>query len=123
MDKVNQINETIDNYNATPEYLENLVVSETDMTRYIIGTIAGLDNPLTPSQMGSMAFKYELEKTTKEQIQKHRDEVLSTKLDDIKAMKEMVGKILAQNIHCVYGNEDKVQQNKDLFKNVMQIIK
>ncbi|MBN1638440.1 MAG: insulinase family protein [Ignavibacteriales bacterium] len=117
------LKETFENYNATPDYLEELVVSETDMTRYIIGTIAGLDNPLTPSQMGNMALKYELEKTIKEQIQKEREEVLSTTLADIKAMKEMVQKILAQNIHCVYGNEDKVQANKDLFFDVMQIIK
>ncbi|MBN2572502.1 MAG: insulinase family protein [Ignavibacteriales bacterium] len=117
------LKETIANYNATPDYLEKLVVSETDMTRYIIGTIAGLDNPLTPSQMGNMAFKYELENTTKEQIQKHRDEVLSTTLADIKTMKEMIQKILAQNIHCVYGNEDKVQSNKDLFNSVTQIVR
>lgn len=117
------LKETIENYNTTPDYLENLVLSEADMTRYIIGTIAGLDNPITPSQMGNTAFKYELEKTTKEQIQKHREEVLSTTLDDIKEMKEMVQKILDKNLICVYGNEDKIQENKDLFFDIIKILR
>jgi presequence protease len=110
------LKETLDNYDAIPNYLDKLEVNEKDMTRYIIGTIANLDNPLTPQQKGNAALKYYLEKMTAADIQKDRDEVLSTTLADIKGLKNLTADILKQNSYCVYGSEDKLKESKDIFK-------
>lgn len=109
------LKETLANYEAIPDYLDKLEVDDKEMTRYIIGTISNLDNPLTPSQKGNVAVRYYLEKTTPENIQKDRDEVLSVTLQDIKAFKKMVADVLNQKTFCVYGNEEKVKSAKDIF--------
>lgn len=114
---------TIDNYNATPEYLKNFEASETDMTRYIIGTISKLDVPLTAQQKGMYAFNYYLTKTTRDQLQKEREEILATKVADIKGFSAMIQKILDQKTLCVYGNTEKINAEKTSLKQLIKIEK
>ena len=49
------LKETLNNYNNTVGYLKNFNADDKAMTRYIIGTISGLDRPLTPSGKGDLA--------------------------------------------------------------------
>jgi Zn-dependent M16 (insulinase) family peptidase len=93
------------------------------MTRYIIGTIANLDNLMTPSEKGDLAFRRYMEKTSKEALQKDRDAVLSTTPQDIQLMSPVLAKILGQQVYCVYGNEDKLKANKSLFKSLVTLQK
>ena len=115
------LSETIKNYDNTPEYLEKFDADAKEMTRYIIGTISRMDGPMTASQKGNRAIKYYFEKTTPEELKAEREAVLSTTPEDIKEMKKMVEDILSQNAICVYGNEEKVSENADLFKDVITL--
>ncbi|MCL6098586.1 MAG: insulinase family protein [Bacteroidetes bacterium] len=109
------LKETLANYNAIPDYLDKLEVDDKEMTRYIIGTISNLDNPLTPSQKGNVAVRYYLEKTKPEDIQRDRDAVLNVTVQDVKSFKKMVAEVLNQKTFCVYGNEEKLKSAKDIF--------
>ena len=60
---------------------------------------------------------------TREFMQKQRDEVLSTTAQDISGMKTMVEELMKQDMYCVYGNNDKIEQNKDLFMEVIDPIR
>lgn len=113
--------ETIENYNNTPGYLDEFEADEKTMTRYIIGTISRIDGPMTASQKGSRAFQYHFENTSPEWLKAEREAILSTTADDLKGMKKMVEDILAQDAICVYGNEAKVQENADLFGDVVSL--
>ena len=117
------LKETLDNYNAIPDYLDKLEVNDKDMTRYIIGTVSGLDRPLTPSQKGETAVNNYLQRIKPEDIQRDRDEVITTTLPDVKGMKKMVSDILGQNAFCVYGNEEKIKSQTDLFGKVENLSK
>ncbi len=114
--------ETFANYRAVPEYLHNFEADDKTMTRYIIGTISGLDTPLTPTQKGNLALQYYYEKTSPEMLQAERDAVLATTPQDIRAMEKMVQDILDQNAYCVYGNEEKIKAAADVFKTVVPLV-
>ncbi len=117
------LGETLANYKATIDYLSKFSADSTAMTRYIIGTIANLDYPLTPSGKGDMAFRWYLEKTNLEEIQGDRDAVLATTAEDIRNMRDDITKVLDQNVFCVYGNSEKIKFNKALFKNLVVLQK
>jgi Zn-dependent M16 (insulinase) family peptidase len=117
------LKETLDNYQGTIDYLAKFKADSLTMTRYIIGTIANLDYLMTPSEKGDLAFRRYMENTSKEAIQKDRDEVLSTTPEDISKMSAVVAKVLGQQVFCVYGNEDKLKANKNLFKNLVTLQK
>lgn len=115
------LTETLVNYSNTPAFLSSLDLDDTEMTRFIIGTISGMDRPLTSSQRGGVAVARFFSKTSRAQLQSERDAVLSTTLADIKAYDQMVADILNNSTICVYGNEDKLKQNKKLFEKLIVI--
>lgn len=117
------LKKTFENYSGTVEYLKNFNPSESEMNRYIIGSIARMDMPMSPFQEGNTALKYYYSKTKPEEIQKERDDVLSTSKQDIVNNISMIEAILKQNNVCVYGNENTVNESKDLFNNVSKIVK
>jgi Zn-dependent M16 (insulinase) family peptidase len=117
------LKETLDIYARMPEYLNNFKADEKAMTRFIIGTISGLDQPRTPSQKGNLAVQNYFEKTTPEELKSEREAVLNTTAEDIKGMSKFVQDILDQDAICVYGNEAKINKNKELFGSVVRLTK
>lgn len=113
--------ETFENYNNTPNYLDKFDANSKEMTRYIIGTIARMDGPMTASQRGKRAIDYYFSKTTVEELKAEREAVLATTPEDIKGMKKMIEDILSQDAICVYGNEEKVEENAKLFGNTITL--
>ncbi len=115
------LKETLENFSTTPEFLKNFEADETTMTRFIIGTISRMDRPLTPSQKGNVAFRRYFEKTDHVYVQKERDAVITTTPEDIRNFEKMISEILDQDAICVYGNEEKIEENKDLFGELIEI--
>ena len=58
------------------EYLENFTVSERDMTKYIIGTISNIDQPMTPATKGDRSMNLYMNHVSAEMIRKEREEIL-----------------------------------------------
>ena len=117
------LSESLKIYNETPDYLADFEADEKAMTRYIIGTISNMDYPETPSMKANTALSRYFNGITREFMQKQRDEVLSTTAQDISGMKTMVEELMKQDMYCVYGNNDKIEQNKDLFMEVIDPIR
>jgi Zn-dependent M16 (insulinase) family peptidase len=113
------LKETLDAYKGTVDYLMGFEADEKAMTRFIIGTIAGMDGPETPSMKGNMALTRFLEGRTAAEQQADRDAVLSTTAADISGMSELVKAVLDKNYYCVYGNSDKIEANRNLFSGLI----
>ncbi|MBN2480279.1 MAG: insulinase family protein [Bacteroidales bacterium] len=117
------LKETLDNFDETVDYLREFQADLTDMTRFIIGTIARMDRPLTPEAKGNLAFRRYLEGVRQEEIQNDRNAILSASSEDIRNMTDAVTKILDQDVWCVYGNEEKLKENRTLFRELLTIQK
>ncbi len=110
--------ETKEIFEKTPEYIKNFEADERDMTKYIIGTISGMDTPLTPSLLSLRNLSAYLTGMTYERLQQERDEVLSATAEDIRALAEPVAALLKQDYFCVVGNEDNIKANEKLFDEI-----
>ncbi|MCG8412381.1 MAG: insulinase family protein [Bacteroidales bacterium] len=117
------LKETVTNFDATPEFLKNFEADKQTMDRFIIGTVSRLERPTTASERGNIATRNYFNKTTKELVQAERDAVLSTTVEDIKSFEKMIKDILEQNAICVYGNNQKIKENKSLFKTTYNVTK
>ena len=73
-------------FEKTVDYVEQFDAGERDMTKYIIGTISEMDTPLTPAAEGTRSMSAWLTRTTEEDLQKIRDEVLDASPADIRAL-------------------------------------
>lgn len=105
-------------YNKTDEYLRNFTVDERDMTKFIIGTISGMDTPMNPSAKGARSLSAYLSGVTELDLQKERDQVLSAGVQEIRNLADIVKAILDANLICVIGNENKIVEDKELFKTI-----
>ncbi len=115
------LQQTIATYDAIPQYLNGFDVEQARMTRFIIGTVADLDYPLTPSQRGSMAIRRYLEKVTQADMQAERDAVLSVTAADIRGFEKLVADVLAEDAVCVYGNKEKIEKEAAALKKVISL--
>jgi len=87
----------------------------------IIGTISDWDQPLDPNQKGQVAVNRSLRGLSQEELQKNRDEILSTSVEDLRAFSSLVKEIMGQGYLCVVGNEKKIEEQKELFKKILSL--
>ncbi|WP_433745358.1 insulinase family protein [Paenibacillus amylolyticus] len=110
-------------YEEIPQYLTDFRADEREMTRYIIGAIQDLDTPRTPYGEGAFSLECYLSNVTEADLQQERDEVLSTKESDIIGFAELLSAILEQQQRCVIGNENKIEEQKQMFDETLDLIK
>lgn len=115
--------ETIKVYENLPEYLDKFTADEEEMTKNIIGTIGAMDAPLTPAAQGRKAIALYLNNISDEALKKERDEVINCKEQDIRDLKDTIAAILEADSLCVVGNENKIEENKEIFKNTVSLFK
>lgn len=112
---------TFDVYAGVPAYLREFHADEKEMTKYIIGTISGLDTPMNPSAQGSLALAAYMNRVTEEALQRERDQVLDATAEDIRKLADVVEAVLKQNNICVVGSESAIEENKELFLNITEL--
>ena len=107
---------TLDVYDGVVDYLKNFTVSERDMTKYIIGTMSGIDQPMTPASKGERSMNLYMNKVSAEMIREERNQILDAEQDDIRALYKVAKAVLQADQMCVIGGEDKIEEEKELFK-------
>jgi Zn-dependent M16 (insulinase) family peptidase len=108
-------------YEGVVDYLRNFKVSERDMTKYIIGTMSNLDQPMTPVAKGDRSMNLYMNHVKEEMIREERNQILDAKEEDIRALADVVAAALACNQLCVIGGEEKIEEQKDLFMEVKNL--
>lgn len=109
---------TNDIFNATVDYIRDFDCSERDMTKYVIGTVGTMDTPLTPSQEGERSLSCYIQGLSFQEIQGDRDAVLSATPQDIRALSGHISSMMDENILCVVGSEDAIEEDAGLFDTV-----
>jgi len=116
-----QLEKTLEAFDQAAEYIKNFEADPRDFTRFILGTINGTEPQRSPEEKGTTAFTNYIEGITYQDLQNERDEILSVTLDDIRNMSKMVADIMGKNCYCVYGNDAKLEESKQLFKKLIKV--
>ena len=112
------LTETLAVFDGTADYLAGFDASEREMDKYIIGTMSNIDTPLTPQMKGSAAATCWLRGITEADRQKARDEILDTRQKDVQKLAGLVKDCMEQNVICVFGGQEKINEHKDVFGEV-----
>ncbi len=115
------LTETLDVYDGAADYFRSFDTDEREIRKYVIGTVSRLDHPLTPSMKGEVAAERYIRGIEHEDVQKVRDEILSTGNRDIRECADLIGESMHQNRLCVLGNEGKIRESSDLFNDLVQV--
>lgn len=109
------LKETLDVFDGTGDYIRHFEASDREMDKFIIGTMSGIDTPLTPQMKGSAAATCWLRGISKADRQLNRNQILDARQQDIRAMADLVDACMKDNVICVFGGQEKIEANKDVF--------
>ena len=123
------LKETIDTINKIPEYLKNFNADEKEMTNYVIGAVGKADNAndalakiIGPAADGIVADSLYITGTKQSDLQKEREELISTKAEDIRDFAPVIDALLKENYLTVVGGETKIKENKKNFMTIKDLV-
>jgi Zn-dependent M16 (insulinase) family peptidase len=101
---------TLDNYDHTVQFLRDLDLSESELTKSIIGTIGGFDAYLLPDAKGYQSMLRHLTHYTDDIRQQTRDEVLGASVQDFKQFADVLERVAQHGEIVVLGSADAIQK-------------
>lgn len=115
------LTESLEAYRGISRFIESLDMDERELTKYIIGTISPMDQPLTASMENDKMLSIYHSEITHDDIIKSRHEVLDTTLDSLKVYRELYQKVFTDERICVLGGSDKVDEAKEVFDTIRDL--
>lgn len=115
------LTETLSVYDNSGEFFRNLKLNKRDLTKFIIGTIGDHDSPMSVSSKGRLSNLYYFQEISQSYLQKIREEILDTTLTDLHNVAPIIDAVTGDNIYCIIGNEEKINENKEIFKKIIKI--
>lgn len=116
------LQQTLDTFAKTGDFLRGFDADERTMTKYIIGAVSGLDQPMTPFVFGRYSLSAFLTGLSDEQIQQERDEVLDCTPEKIRALADYVDAVMDDGCLCVVGSDAKLRDNSSLFGEIRRLV-
>ena len=101
---------TIDEFDQTARFLDNIQLKGDELTKSIIGTIGDIDKYRLPDAKGYTSMVRHLLGETDEDRQQMREEVLSTTEADFKAFARVLESVKETGIVKVLGSESTIRE-------------
>lgn len=115
------LSETLETYKGVADYLRTFDVSEREMTKYVIGTMAPAETQFTPFMKGEQAMMHRLCGITKEDRIRVRKEIVECTVEDIRKLANLIDCVMGAPYLCVMGSEGKIEAEKALFDTVVSL--
>lgn len=116
-----KLRESLAAYKGLAAWLKQVDFTERELNKYVIGTISGMDVPLTSSMKLDTAVNAYLKRVPDAVRQQVRDEVLQVTNADLRQLGQVVDDMLSDGYICVVGGKQIIEENKELFNNVINI--
>jgi presequence protease len=113
--------QSLEIYDRTSDFLKNLELDESELTKAIIGTIGELDTYLLPDAKGFTSMRFHLLGLTDEERQRIRTEVLNTSEEDFKRFGETLEKMKDLSAVVVLG-VDEALKAAGIFEDIKKVI-
>ena len=114
--------ETLEVYRTLPDWLSELEMDERTMTKYIIGTISEMDQPMNASAKGAFALLAYYSGLTDEDLKKERTEILTAQPEQIRALAGHMRAVIDSANICVIGSESAIEGNTELFSEIEPLV-
>ncbi len=116
---------TIETFDKTAGFLRNCNLSNDELTKGIIGTIGDIDAYMFPDARGFASMVRYLSGNTENDIQRTRDEILSTTARDFKEFAGVIDEVAKTGLVKVLGSENIIREatnGESLSLNISKVL-
>lgn len=117
------IKSTLDAFSDAADFLEEIKLSERDLTKHTLGAINSIDKPKSKTERVEMAVSRYFLGLTKEDIQKSRDELLCVTEEDVKEFSGVIRKVMEESVFVTFGSELKIREEQNIYETVRSLYK
>lgn len=115
------LDNTFEVYDRIPEYIENLDLSQEELTNYIIATMNQFDPPIDTSQYSAIALSRHFTQMTCEVAEKLKKEAIETTPGEIRAYADMFYAIQGKKFYGVLGSPELIDKSERQYEVVEKI--
>lgn len=116
-----KLQESLQAYKGLADWLRKADFTERELNKYVIGTISGMDVPMTNSMRLDAAVNIYLKQISDSVRQQIRNEVLQVSNDDLRSLGQVVEDMLSDGYICVVGGKQIIEDNRTLFNKIINI--
>ncbi len=113
---------TINTFYEVEQYIKELDLSEDEMTKYIIGALAMLEQPKKPSEIGRYEDNCYFTNWSLEDVERIKKEITTTTVSDIKKCAVIFEKMKETNYACIIGNGTQMEKERVAFEEIRPLI-
>ena len=112
---------TVENYKKIPQILENLKLDSNDLKNQKISKMGSYLKPQSLQAKTSLDFIRYLQGFSYKELEEKLLDIKNAKLDDIITLKDDYKNILDKNNLTVFGNREKLRENKNYFDKIIDL--
>ncbi|MCK4534801.1 MAG: peptidase M16, partial [Syntrophobacterales bacterium] len=101
---------TLEAFDETAGFLRDCDLSDDELTKGIIGAIGDMDAYMFPDARGYASMIRHLTGNTEEDIQRTRDEILSTTAQDFRKFAGVIDEVAKSGLVKVLGSENAIRE-------------
>jgi Zn-dependent M16 (insulinase) family peptidase len=116
-----QISKTFEAYEALPKVIGALALSPESMQQLVVGAYGTATPHQGPAGRGAAARNDYLTGVTPAFRQQRIEEIVRTGVDDLRSFGPLFDRLREERNRVTIGNRDKIEQEKDLFGEVMEL--
>lgn len=115
------IEKTVENYKKIPEILENLRLDQNDLKNQKISKMGSYLKPQSLQAKTSLDFLRYMQGFSYKELHDKLFDIKNASLDDIINLKDAYKNILDKNNLTVFGNREKIRENKNYFDKIIDL--
>ncbi|MCJ7856185.1 insulinase family protein [Lachnospiraceae bacterium NSJ-143] len=112
---------TFDIYNSTGDFLRGLDITESDISKFILGAVNEIDRPKSNADIFETAVLRYMNGITYDMIQKSRDELLGANRSDIMLCAEIFDEAMKHSALVTIGNENIIEENNKIYNKIRSL--
>lgn len=109
------ISKTLEVYRELPKYIEQLDLSEDELTKYIIGTMSPLEQPKSAESKGLTALSRLKNGVSVDELKQLKEEILKTTSEELQMYADKFQQLAEKDTVVVIGNKTQIEAENDLF--------
>ncbi|MBF0713297.1 peptidase M16, partial [Gemella sp. GH3] len=115
------LTKTLENYFNISDYIKNIKLNDTELNKYIIGTLNTFDQLMSPVEKATISLNNRLTDSDVNLFDRLVNEIKNTKVSDLVNKAKLFDKKENNSYKCVVGSKEIIEKNRKLFSVVKEL--